>query len=197
MAFSCRRLYFKYVKYLGVFVVIAFFAHIIIALNLFPTDDSNDSKNNQVSMKSQAVDVSARKAVPGDEDNEDLSMKSNKQQKHTQALRLEELDFKPSCNIKSKEAISAIHRAKSQLCKKEIVNKSCLIQSDNFYPKKLPNNCPKKGMSYGKHLGCFQDEKKLRLLSNFYGNYVTTNSRESCLDICVQAGFPFAGVQYA
>ncbi|KPJ07173.1 Xylosyltransferase oxt [Papilio machaon] len=52
-------------------------------------------------------------------------------------------------------------------------------------------------MTYGKYHGCYLDEKKLRILSSFYGNYATTNSPEFCLDICIQAGFPYAGVQYA
>lgn len=196
MAIACRRIYYKYVKCILFIVLLAFFVQILIALNFFPSD-SDTLLNKHVSYKRQEIgDVSARKGNPGYEDDEDLTSKNTKQHKIIQTLRLEELDFQPPCDVKSREAISAIHRAKTQFCKKEIVNKTCLIQNDDFYPKELPNNCPKKGMSYGRYLGCYQDEKKLRLLSSFYGNYATTNSRHSCLDICVQAGLPYAGVQY-
>ncbi|XP_014272406.1 xylosyltransferase oxt isoform X2 [Halyomorpha halys] len=111
-------------------------------------------------------------------------------------LRLEELDFLPICEIKSKEAISAIHRARTQHCKQTIANISCLISSSNLYPEKLPHTCPSSGLESGKPMGCYQDDKALRLLTGFYQNLKTTNSPNTCLDICTKGGFPYAGVQY-
>ncbi|CAH1398513.1 unnamed protein product [Nezara viridula] len=111
-------------------------------------------------------------------------------------LRVEELDFIPLCEIKSKEAISAIHRARTQHCKQTIANISCLISSSNLYPDKLPHTCPSLGLETGKAMGCYQDDKALRLLTGFYQNLKTTNSPHTCLDICTKGGFPYAGVQY-
>jgi protein xylosyltransferase len=61
------------------------------------------------------------------------------------SLRLEELDFVPACDIVAKEAISAIHRAKTQLCKQKLANITCLIQQRQLYPHHLPNSCPSPG----------------------------------------------------
>ncbi|XP_026762839.2 xylosyltransferase oxt [Galleria mellonella] len=194
MAYTFRRLYYKYAKCLMIVVLIAFFVQILVALNYFPSE--NDDlliKNAHISLEKAAV--SPRK-IDKYNDEADLSAKI-KSNKAASYLRLEELNFKPLCEIKSREAISAIHRAKTQNCKQEIVNKTCLIQEGNFYPKILPNSCVSDRMMYGRHLGCYQDEKRLRILSSFYGNYINSNSPYSCLDICIQAGFPYAGVQYA
>lgn len=198
MAVFCRRFFYKYGKCLLITILIAFFAQILIAINYFPSANDNLLYNaHKSSAKQEIGDVSARKIGPGFDDDEDFPAKAKAQNKPVARLRVEELDFKPICDIRSREAISAIHRAKTQSCKEQIVNKTCLIQAGSFYPRSLPNNCQGKGMTYGKHLGCYQDEKKLRILSGFYGNYANTNSRVACLNICVQAGFPYAGVQYA
>lgn len=199
MALHIRKFFYKYAKWLGVIVFTTFFIQIIISISLFPSANDNFVKKyGHASLKNNDLGyVSARKINNGYGDDEDLLPKSLSHSKILPVLRTEELDFSPMCEIKGREAISAIHRAKTQSCKKEIVNKTCLIQNGNFYPKKLPNMCPANGMSYGKYLGCFVDEKKLRILSSFYGNYAAINKPEFCLDICVQAGFPFAGVQYA
>lgn len=148
-------------------------------------------------------------------------------------LRLEELDFTPFCEITNKEAVSAIHRAKTQLCKQEIANITCLINDSNLYPKVLQMECPTKqgkllctssnskfivlyiitfgptvtcihkyfhffiGLTAGKSLGCFQDEKNLRTLNGYSVSLKTTNSPELCINLCLQSGFPYAGVEYS
>lgn len=113
-------------------------------------------------------------------------------------LRLEELDFTPSCEITNKEAVSAIHRAKTQLCKQEIANKTCLINDSNLYPVALQMSCPvREGMTAGKSLGCFKDEKNFRTLSGYSVTLKSTNSPEHCIHLCLQSGFPYAGVQYS
>lgn len=61
------------------------------------------------------------------------------------SLRLEELDFVPFCDINTKEAISAIHRAKTQRCKQLLVNITCLIQQGQLYPEVLSSSCSSLG----------------------------------------------------
>lgn len=118
--------------------------------------------------------------------------KSNKSQ-----LRLDELQFVPACEIKTKEAVSAIHRAQTQKCKQEIANITCLIKDGLLYPKYLRNSCPNNDLEVGKSLGCFKDAKDFRLLSGYYGNNKNENSPEYCTRLCLQSGFPYAGVQYS
>lgn len=197
MAIKCKRFYYKYAKCVMIIVVIIFFIQLLIAINFFPSDSINflTQKQENIHITFGKGEVSARKLNTDLSDDEDFQENINK--KPTSLLRVEELDFKPSCDVTSREAISAIHRAKTQICKQQIVNKTCSIQEGNFYSKRLLNSCPSHGHTYGKQLGCYQDEKKLRLLSGFYGNYATTNSPLNCLAICIQAGFPYAGVQYA
>ncbi|XP_032520548.2 xylosyltransferase oxt isoform X1 [Danaus plexippus] len=196
---SFRRIFYKYAKYLAIIVLTTFFAQLFISILFFPSIHDNLLKRNGYTSvaRNEGGDASARKLGSNISDDEDFGSKTLSHNKPLPQLRLEELDFRPSCDIKSREAISAIHRAKTQKCKQEIVNKTCLIQNGSFYPKKLPNYCSSKTMKYGRHLGCFVDEKKLRLLSGFYGSYANANSPTFCLDICVQAGFLYGGVQYA
>ncbi|XP_041987544.1 xylosyltransferase oxt [Aricia agestis] len=198
MAINVRRIFFKYAKCLAISVLTAFFAQLFISISLFPSINDNLLKKiEHPSSVKHGGGESARKLLPSMEDDEDFSSRVHVQNRPVVQLRVEELDFIPPCEIKSREAVSAIHRAKTQNCKQQIVNKTCMIQNGNFYQAKLPNLCKSKDKVYGRNLGCYADEKKLRLLSSFYGNYVNTNTPELCLDICVQGGFPFAGVQYA
>lgn len=66
----------------------------------------------------------------------------------TVSLKVEELDFKPWCPITTKEAVSAIHRAKTQLCKKELVNVICSLQKGILFPKQLTASCPAPGEGF-------------------------------------------------
>ena len=55
--------------------------------------------------------------------------------------------YTPSCQIKGKDSISAINRASSEECKKQIAELACrsVDASDgigNLYPTHLPNFCP-------------------------------------------------------
>ncbi|XP_063241407.1 xylosyltransferase oxt [Bacillus rossius redtenbacheri] len=113
------------------------------------------------------------------------------------SLNLEELDFVPVCDIVTKEAVSAIHRAKTQRCKQTIANITCLIQRRLLYPRRLPNSCPSNGFTAGKSLGCYEDKKTFRLLSGYFANLKTTNSPQHCINLCLQSGFQYAGVQYS
>ncbi|XP_053673319.1 xylosyltransferase oxt [Anopheles nili] len=111
-------------------------------------------------------------------------------------LRLDELEFVPPCELTRKETISAIHRAKSQSCKAKIVEVACEIQAGKFYPQRLPSYCPRGDHSPNRALGCFRDQKDFRLLSGYYSTFKTNNSPERCIRLCLQSGYPFAGVQY-
>uniref|UniRef100_A0A182PIG7 protein xylosyltransferase n=1 Tax=Anopheles epiroticus TaxID=199890 RepID=A0A182PIG7_9DIPT len=111
-------------------------------------------------------------------------------------LRLDELDFVPPCELTRKETVSAVHRAKSQSCKAKIVEVACEIQAGKFYPQRLPTSCPRGDHSPNRALGCFRDEKNFRLLSGYYSTFKTNNSPEKCIRLCLQSGYPFAGVQY-
>lgn len=53
------------------------------------------------------------------------------------------------------------------------------------------------GITPGKSLGCFKDEKNLRRLNGYSVTLKTTNSPENCINLCLQSGFPYAGVQYS
>nr|CAD7444893.1 unnamed protein product [Timema bartmani] len=108
------------------------------------------------------------------------------------SLRLEELDFVPACDIVTKEAISAIHRAKTQRCKRELVNITCLIQRGRLYPKQLTSSCPSQGFTAGKSLGCYEDKKTFRMLTGYFANLKLTNSPKHCMNMCLQSGFQYA-----
>lgn len=112
-------------------------------------------------------------------------------------LRLDELTFTPDCEILTKEAVSAIHRANTQQCKETIANITCAIQRGTFYPQTLPNFCPNGNYSANRALGCFKDEKKFRILSGYYTNFKTLNTPHKCIQMCLQSGFLYAGVQYS
>lgn len=107
------------------------------------------------------------------------------------------LGFQPSCDITSRDALSALNRARSKDCKKKIANIACQIQSNQFYPKSLSSYCPKENLpASNKTIGCYKDEKDFRLLSGYFTNFKSTNSPKKCITMCLQSGFPFAGVQY-
>lgn len=111
--------------------------------------------------------------------------------------RLFDVDFEPTCHLRAKEAVSAVHRAKTQTCKQLIVNISCALQKGSFYPDTLPDLCPRNKLVARQPLGCFRDQKNFRLLSGYYANYKETNEPDLCINMCLQGGFPYAGVQYS
>lgn len=112
-------------------------------------------------------------------------------------LKLDHLKFKPVCDIVAKEAISAIYRAHTRYCKELIANTTCAIQSGTFYPTQLPNYCPHEPYQPNKALGCYKDDKKFRTLSGYYINFKATNTPVKCIQLCLQSGFVYAGVQYS
>nr|CAD7427661.1 unnamed protein product [Timema monikensis] len=157
--------------------------------------DDEDSPSN-----SNAVNgLYNRHKVPPDKPDLDgrISQGDKVPHRNGTSLRLEELDFVPACDIVTKEAISAIHRAKTQRCKRELVNITCLIQRGRLYPKQLTSSCPSQGFTAGKSLGCYEDKKTFRMLTGYFANLKLTNSPKHCMNMCLQSGFQYAGVQYS
>ncbi|XP_026180581.1 xylosyltransferase 2 isoform X1 [Mastacembelus armatus] len=56
-------------------------------------------------------------------------------------------DFVPKCDIIGKDALSALHRARSQQCQQEITNIVCQHQAGQLMPDALPQFCPQLGIS--------------------------------------------------
>lgn len=111
-------------------------------------------------------------------------------------LDLSSLSFLPDCNITGREAVSAIHRARTQACKKELAGVVCKGLEEELYPKRLRRECPNSVTVYGRHLGCFRDDKKRRILPDFFQLLKGSNSPLNCVDVCLQSGFQYAGVEY-
>lgn len=114
-----------------------------------------DSSSRNISPKDTEKQKIINIVVPAEKDLKNLKINfeksisndSKKIEKVDGVLNLDELDFHPWCNITTKEAISAIHRATTQACKYEIANITCLMQQGMLYPKRLPRYCPLKGRS--------------------------------------------------
>lgn len=125
---------------------------------------------------------------------QDVAHKSEK----SSSILLSELKFKPRCDILSdREVVSAVQRSRTQKCKEFIIDVACQIKSDTFYPTKLPNTCPSGNYIANRSLGCYKDDKKHRLLPSFYTNFKETNSPKKCIQLCLQSGYLYAGVQYS
>ncbi|XP_014216073.1 xylosyltransferase oxt [Copidosoma floridanum] len=109
------------------------------------------------------------------------------------------LNFTPMCEVTGREAVSAISRAHSQMCKERIVNVTCLSQQNLLYPTKLQSSCPHSLGFTGapRSLGCFRDDKLSRLLPHYYTVFKTNNSPEHCAHMCLQSGYSYAGVEYS
>lgn len=114
----------------------------------------------------------------------------------TAAAHLNEVTVSADCTISAKEAVSAIHRARTALCKQHIADVTCAIQTGEFYAHTLPNSCPNGSFIANRALGCFRDVKKARLLSGYYANFKQLNTPSKCIQLCLQSGFLYAGVQY-
>ncbi|EEC20592.1 xylosyltransferase I, putative, partial [Ixodes scapularis] len=52
-----------------------------------------------------------------------------------------QLGFEPACEITEKDALSAIRRATSLHCRRELANVTCLAQAGTLYPARLPRSC--------------------------------------------------------
>lgn len=168
------------------------------ANRLFIDDDDDDvhSNSNQYSKGGEAAAVVAAAQAPVHQNHIDSERIQQPGAQHRTNLASGLQDLQPACEVRSKDAISAVHRAKTLECKQLIVRTACAIQNGHFYASHLPNSCPTGNYTRGRSLGCYRDEKKSRLLTGFYVNYKASNSPEKCIDMCLQSGFVYAGVQY-
>ncbi|XP_068220204.1 xylosyltransferase oxt-like [Palaemon carinicauda] len=107
----------------------------------------------------------------------------------------EHFGVKVPCLLRSKEAVSAIKRATTSLCRMIIANVSCQIQAGSFYPTRLQSYCPSNGRVRGKSMGCFVDSREKRILRG-HAAQLKRNTPNICADICYQRGYVYAGVQY-
>lgn len=103
------------------------------------------------------------------------------------------------CEVMTREAVSAITRAQNQACKQRIVNVTCLSQQGVLYPERVQSLCPHSPGFIGmpKNLGCYKDDKTLRVLSGYYHIFKGNNTPEHCAYMCLQSGFPYAGTEYS
>lgn len=51
----------------------------------------------------------------------------------------------PLCEVTGKDALSAVNRAPSEHCKREITKTYCDMRDRNLYPMEVPRYCPLKG----------------------------------------------------
>lgn len=153
--------------------------------------------DNEIDQEIEANSAGKIKVDNVDDEDGVMASKNKPKINQTHLLRYSELDFVLPCHITTKEAVSAINRAKTQKCKQLISNITCLSMEGKLYPYELKSSCPAEGYTPGKELGCFKDEKNFRLLTGYVGTNKKDNSPRYCINLCLQSGFPYAGVQYS
>lgn len=176
-----RRWLYRYKFYF----IIGFFVILLQVFLAYKSFDITVSETNSLPITNNNLNSFAKNAIKGE-----------KSRLRTNAI-YDELHFVPSCNITVRDALSALDRAKTQQCKKEIADIACAIQKGTFYPKVLPSFCPTNNFTANRSIGCFKDEKTFRILSGYYTNFKSSNSHKKCLQMCLQSGFIYAGVQYS
>jgi protein xylosyltransferase len=98
---------------------------------------------------------------------------------------------------RSKDANSAIDRAKSDSCRKQLMQIACQNPSE-LYPASLPSFCDVKNQDVADaHLGCYKDSFDERLLEGGMVRFRESNSAATCVNHCASLGYRFAGAQYA
>ena len=55
-------------------------------------------------------------------------------QKTKDALATDDKYWRPPCNVTNRDALSAISRAKTERCRKEISSVSCMTENNALYP---------------------------------------------------------------
>ncbi|XP_053953163.1 xylosyltransferase oxt [Anastrepha ludens] len=175
----------------------------VIAVNTNAYLETNDvTETNHEGKKRSIANGGANQYSASDDGDANGGLQNRKKSvRHIDAnVQWPEIDrfgIQPKCNISAKEAISALQRAKTIDCRKQIAHIACTIQAGNFYAEHLVSHCPAGNHTANASLGCYQDEKEYRLLSGYFINFKTTNSPQKCIRLCLQSGFPYAGVQYA
>jgi protein xylosyltransferase len=172
-----------------------FLAYKSFNIPIYHSSISNDESIYQSQQQKQVNNINNddEDIINSNVHSEDVAVRNEKS-----SNLLSELKFKPKCDIyNDKEVVSALQRSKTQECKEHIVDVACQVKTGLLYPAKLANTCPSGNYIANRSIGCFKDEKKNRLLSNYYSNFKETNSPKKCIQICLQSGFLFAGVQYS
>uniref|UniRef100_A0A1L8E2J2 protein xylosyltransferase n=1 Tax=Nyssomyia neivai TaxID=330878 RepID=A0A1L8E2J2_9DIPT len=198
-----RRYRFFFLLGLLIISLQVFLAYKSLKLPLFGAQSSGDEhygvtsdKKGSHMGKMSKTGGHASAIVDEEDENSNTYSKKDVPKKPPHKIHLDDLLFNPTCSIHSREAISAINRARTQECKQHIANISCAIQAGQMYNTWLPSFCPRGHHLPNRALGCFQDEKKKRLLTGYYTNF-KGNSPTSCIKMCLQSGFVYAGVQYS
>ncbi|XP_050427984.1 xylosyltransferase oxt isoform X2 [Adelges cooleyi] len=161
-------------------------------------DDDESSYNNVPSGGSNRNKFPLDKdnIVSSNEDFRVLQQRYNYKTDNLKTIGVDELGFTPPCNINGREPVSALQRAKTQACKQLIANISCLMKTSPPYPHRLTHQCPSHDLKNIKELGCYRDGRETKLLLGYKTTLAFTNSHNNCLDICLQYGFVYAGVEY-
>ncbi|CAK9821316.1 Xylosyltransferase oxt [Anthophora retusa] len=68
-----------------------------------------------------------------------------------------------------------------------------------LYPEKIQSLCPHSPgfIDQPDSLGCFKDDKTLRILPGYYHVFKGNNSPERCAFLCLQSGYLYAGTEYS
>ncbi|CAG9858898.1 unnamed protein product [Phyllotreta striolata] len=197
---SSRKNGWMRIRYRTFFVVgiLILSFQILLAVKFLSINNINKpSDDQQVNELPLSGDLDgSNKNIKAYESFHNLHPNPNSNNNNTHSLKYEDLDFTPVCHINAKEAVSAINRAKTQYCKYLLANITCLSEINDLYPKKLKSTCSSVGVSAGADLGCYKDERNFRLLSGYYKIDKKENSPQHCTKLCLQSGFPYAGVQY-
>lgn len=130
---------------------------------------------------------------------DDEEFLSNKEKSGLRAINKSDwtdLGIHPQCII-NKEVVSAVQRARTHFCKKHIIDIACAIQNGTFYPKWLPSNCPNGKRLANRYLGCFRDQQDERILNGYFVVQKWTNTPRKCIQVCLQSGYVYAGIQYS
>lgn len=174
-------------RYRSFFIILLF----IIAIQLFLAYKSVDIDIAGALRTQRSVATEA--TTPAKPVHPPLQVQADSKSTHTTA---QELGFEPECDINAKEAISALQRARTKDCRQHIAQIACAIQAGRFYATHLKSSCPSGNHTANVSLGCYRDEKDSRLLAGYFTSFKTSNSPSICVELCLQSGYPYAGVQY-
>uniref|UniRef100_A0A915B3N6 protein xylosyltransferase n=2 Tax=Parascaris univalens TaxID=6257 RepID=A0A915B3N6_PARUN len=99
------------------------------------------------------------------------------------------------CVINDSLALSALSRMRTESCRQKARRLIC-TQSETI-PDALPNRCPLYAESQrGAYVGCFKDTRSARVLSGHLYSLKQINSPHYCVNLCLRAGYMYAGVEY-
>lgn len=198
----CRYRLFFLIGFI-IFGIQIFLAYKSLNLTAFTSSDTPDVNNPIFNAQGQQKGrlLAQHNSASDDEDSSNNSLLTRKRAADEIAatatlISPKQLGFTPVCNIQSKDAVSALQRAKTKDCRQHIAQIACAIQAGEFYATHLPSHCPRGNHSANAQLGCYRDEKEYRLLSGYFINFKSSNTPDKCTQLCLQSGFPYAGVQY-